>query len=591
MFKFDNTHIFTGYLKQLLSSFNLPTCRIYTKEYADYSAANDGREDPRVIESFQNIYYLYDNIHSKSRNASCINYLKANEVYNYFWAYDQNKPNLNHSHLSWTRTAPIFYDKDRGTPGLTKTLKSLGGMYDTATHEYLGDYLRFLRDYYNVNLMSLYNCFNNKICTNLYYEHKIKSLDTVFDPKKSETDSLYKEVVRVFDSQDPNYHIYAIPVKLFQDYTIAIDCSHELELFCGFYKTSLDTTSKSVDLINKTYRKLTRTFFKQPFLYDALNVSHWSFEQDIALSDEQPYPRFVDDKCITRWDIANREQDLKLFIKIPTYCKSTITILEGNYLGFNDTIYIPTLFRHKKDGSVFNPTSDDPALEDRSKAITNWEYRQNRAIINFGDNIDLNNTAFTPIGKVQLMAFNTGESYPFADRLVEYLVGSAITTMDETPDNIKRVQKAMSQNKHYFKIEGLWEDKMQKIIYDYLMNSGPIRSTQCIDINGNPIPVVGTLLLDNNQKVQYEPGRTGRVKVTKNGADIDYVDVKTIIEDKRSGLHPKLGYNSKSTLYDILGYIDKDAEKWYAGWKLDKDKVAVANPIQNIDIYNGLFDI
>ena len=80
MFKFDNTHIFTGYLKQLLSLANLPTCRIYTKEFADYYKQH-GKEDPRVIESFDTITYTREeNSVSKHRPAARITYLKGNEL-------------------------------------------------------------------------------------------------------------------------------------------------------------------------------------------------------------------------------------------------------------------------------------------------------------------------------------------------------------------------------------------------------------------------------------------------------------------------------------------------------------------------------
>lgn len=521
MFNFNNNHIFTGYLKQLLTSVNIPTCKIYTKEFAKY-LAQTGKEDPRIVESFGTM--------GINRPTTNINYLKNNELCSLCYNFENNS-------TYWKPQAIFYYDKDKKVPGLTRKLNSLGPTYDTQTHEYLGDFLRFLRDYYNVNLMSLYNCFSNKIYSNIDIKIKLNSKTKATSPEdeKIELDSetkatsLEEEKTIIFDSTDSHFRIYAFPVKLFSKYTIAIDCSQGIELFCGLYKDILDSSGKCVDLFNRTYQKIPQTMFNQPFVYDKLSSNFWTLERELSkVSESTSNIRILENAdSIIRYDLLNREQDLKLFIKIPATCKSSITVLEGDFSTYNDYRYTPCA-KNLVNGQ-----------------LTKWEYQANSNIINFENKKNINNFEFKPISKLQLLAFNTGESYPFADRLIEYLSGSAITSIDGISDNIKRVQKVMSLNNHYFKIDGIWEKQMQKIAYDYMMNSGPIE-------------------YDSNSQM---------------------------LVDRCRGVHPRVGHRSQSTLYDILGYIDKDVEKYYASWKAVNGQAKVSSTIQNVDIYNGLYDI
>lgn len=71
-----------------------------------------------------------------------------------------------------------------------------------------------------------------------------------------------------------------------------------------------------------------------------------------------------------------------------------------------------------------------------NKSIINLEYSD---ADNFG-HVKL-------ISAPQLLQFNTGEQHPFADRLIGYLTGNAITNSEtEIYDNVRRAQKALESN-------------------------------------------------------------------------------------------------------------------------------------------------
>lgn len=506
MFNFNNNHIFTGYLKQLLSSVNIPMCKIYTTAFESHFAST-GIEDPRVIESFN---MPLDNLSDGVLKEIRVNYLKNDEIYNFVLHKDAFHSGIDRTQGRWYKVSNVHYDKDRAIPGLTKVLKSPGSEYDNDTHEYLGDYLRFIRDYYNINLMSMYNCFNNKPCSN------IGNVEVNLDDKKVTT-----------YTNSPMYTVYAIPVKLFSNYTIAIDSNCGIEMFCGLYNGRLDLTDTGKDLIFKTYTKEHKTIFSQPFLYDKLSSTNWNISKEIQYPTDPPEFPTLMSNILTRSALVDRERDLKLFIKVPRSCRSSIVILEGDYRHYNHSIY--------------SPSKDDHTLG-------KWLYKQNHFITNYNRPAHFTEYGIVPISKLQLLALNTGTSYPFADRLIEYLVGSVITPIDEIADNIKRVQAVLAQNGYKQTIEGFWEDDTQRIIYDYVMTSGPFISD-------------------------------GAGKVI----------------DLQRGYIPSLGHKTKSTLYDVLGYVDKDAEKWYASWQPSSNDTTfdaeVKNSIQNVDIYNGIYDI
>ena len=518
MFKFNSENIFTGYIKQLLTSFNLPKYHVYTSEqqkyHEKYIAAQNSIDalnhrieelnkkleslDPESTEYKQLIaegskireeMLIAKNIllrtpekdvlistvrqeipnYANGGNAleyvsymRYIPYIKDGQIQIYAPAIKtktettiidgkeitEDKTVIQYSDNDWkpyhaaygsehykvhNKNANIHttkgYAYNLKIRNYKKKIKIQNNVYDSYTHEYLGDYLRFQRDYRNINLMPLYNCFSNTLCPRLNI-----SFDVVEDVIDSTTNKVTKKgYVAKFDTRETGYKIYMIPIKLFQKYTIAIDCFTDVEVCCGFYGkyqygSAYDTIAED------TYRCFNSMLFNKPVLYDpAAGLKKY-------LDPRHPL------------EITQHETDLKLFIKLPISNKSSIVILEGDY-----TEYTPsTIIKH-------SPTNDD-----------NFIVVNNHTQVNFDGDLDENiKHLVTPL---QLLAQNTGISYPFADRLIEYLVGNAVTPVDDISDNIKRAKKVINAKTNALRDdEGVWEEIMQLILYNYASNNFNVR--------------------------------------------------------------------------------------------------------------------
>ena len=354
MLKFNDNNIYVGYIKQLLKSFNLPRCQIYNEEKSSYYGDNT-------------LYIKENALYRGSKQISLYNF---------------NDKILN----------------------VTDNYHIDSNIYDAKTHKYLGDYLRFIRDYTGLDLMQLYNCFTNESPVNLHLDN--------------------------FDVDDSNYQIFILPIKFNQKYTIGLDCSGEVLLGTCNYENR-DLVENNIQHITKSY---SGARFNHPFV----------FESQKATSAE----------------MLREEGTLKLLIRVPFNCKSSIVVLEGDY------------------------TRGCELYTDKS----NEEMHRQVLASSLGELIKYHNEETDEdelinyyISRPQLLYLNSGEHYLLADRLIEYLSRNVIDSNEDIEENIKFVQKEISTmdfTKKYlddvrYRYEhfGVWNDEIRQALYNYIFKS------------------------------------------------------------------------------------------------------------------------
>lgn len=160
--------------------------------------------------------------------------------------------------------------------------------YDSETHRVLGEYLRCLRDIYDLDLMGMYNCFNYDYADNISLKMDSRGNGIVY-------------------SSGEKTRLILVPIKFNKTYTIALDCSFPILMRSILYDRVLlkDTSGNLLtDRLAENIRQVNGATFNNPIEYSIHN-------EDRVLHDF--------------------ESRLYLAIQVPKQLNSSIVVLEGSY--------------------------------------------------------------------------------------------------------------------------------------------------------------------------------------------------------------------------------------------------------------------
>ena len=214
------------------------------------------------------------------------------------------------------------YLEDTTIPGLTEDFVSTSSLYDSETHRKLGDYLRLLKSTYKLDLMSLYNCFNNYFVDNI-------------DLSSGNLSS----------NGNPDYTVTLVPIKFNKDYTIAMNTSSNVFIKPVLYK------GKLLRYPDKEGPKEGR------FVYDYNYPTIYKYGQmkysepiKIRVENMEEYSQSL-------------ERYLYLAIQFPASTSTRITVIEGDAKTHNyPTIYDYSAYTKLSDKDLNNIFSSASSL-------------------------------------------------------------------------------------------------------------------------------------------------------------------------------------------------------------------------------------
>lgn len=374
--KFNDFNIVTTFIKQLIASKNIPMVPVI--KVGD--------------KAYKNCVYIYDNLILRARDTFIIDtQTSGNDV----------------SKFELIGT----YIEGNEYPGVTSKFVSESSYYDSNTHYYLGQYLRYLRDVYNIDLMCYYNCFN-AVYNDFYRIVKNNNKYILSN----------RNIKKIAD----NYKLLLIPIKVDKKYLIYGNCA--LPIIGGY-----DYFTNDLEIA------------------DDKGSSQFSNAFSITnLTMRKPYE--IDTSILTSGSINPAYEYLTLVLQVPKNMSSNILVLE-----------IDKKFRK------------EVCLSDNklSKVIMNWD-RTNRDILTDNDIKEIcnplpsltraigNNTYAFSYRLVEYLLSNViykyDDIYGNIKRIQEYISSSDFQKVNNTKFNDSEIQ------------QGIWSDKLQAFIYNVTTN-------------------------------------------------------------------------------------------------------------------------
>lgn len=204
---------------------------------------------------------------------------------------------------------------DTYVPGITQSYVSNMSYYDEDTHRKLGEYLRYIKNMYDLNLMPLYNCFTYKLVDNL-------TLDVNSENNLTQT-------------SNTKYKTFLIPIKFDKTYTIALDSDFPVMMKAVFYNNRLvkdrDNQFYLSNYLDESIIVHNNTQFSRPFTYVLPNT------KAVDSSGRPCYQM-----------LHNYEKYLYLAIQISADNDSSLVVLEGDY-SRNGTSSITDVYGLRRD--------------------------------------------------------------------------------------------------------------------------------------------------------------------------------------------------------------------------------------------------